>query len=218
MMLRKRRAGDYERDGESGLLLPRRELRAHPQFMCGPAFFRGAAGPAYSEDTFATDTTASYTQYADVPGTWSVSAGFMNGPASATQSLFVRTGFTQADTKVECLMYSSNDGGMVVRAADTSNNYLLVVHDASTAGTPNAMFIYKRVAGAYTQLGTTATISFTRNTLHTVSLRVSGSTLTAAFDGADLITTTDSALATGFVGMRSNGSAAVFDAFRWNFI
>jgi hypothetical protein len=39
----KLRAGDYERDPESGLLLPRRELRARPQWMCGPAFF-GAGG------------------------------------------------------------------------------------------------------------------------------------------------------------------------------
>lgn len=50
----KLRAGDYERDRESGLLLPRHarrgavlESRAHPQFMCGPAFFGGASSDPY---------------------------------------------------------------------------------------------------------------------------------------------------------------------------
>ncbi len=37
------RAGDYERDEQSGLILPRRRgvLHARPQFMSGPAFFGG---------------------------------------------------------------------------------------------------------------------------------------------------------------------------------
>src|SRR5574337_181783 len=47
------RAGDYERDAASGLLLPRGHrggrrgvLHERPQFMCGPAFFGGGGGGA----------------------------------------------------------------------------------------------------------------------------------------------------------------------------
>lgn len=47
----KPRAGDYERDAESGLLLPRHArrglARVHPQFMCGPAFFGGVENDPY---------------------------------------------------------------------------------------------------------------------------------------------------------------------------
>jgi hypothetical protein len=44
------RVGDYERDGDSGLLLPRRSLvRAHPQYL-GPPFFAEAAGGGGGSD------------------------------------------------------------------------------------------------------------------------------------------------------------------------
>jgi hypothetical protein len=42
------RAGDYDRDPESGLFLPRREMRASPQWMAGPAFFGGGAVSPYA--------------------------------------------------------------------------------------------------------------------------------------------------------------------------
>lgn len=48
-MVRRPRAGDFERDGESGLLLPRRTIeRAHPQYL-GPPFFSGGG----SDDPYA---------------------------------------------------------------------------------------------------------------------------------------------------------------------
>ena len=47
----KLRTGDYERDPESGLVLPRRKgvIHARPQFMAGPAFFGGGPrDPSFS--------------------------------------------------------------------------------------------------------------------------------------------------------------------------
>lgn len=47
-MVRRPRAGDFERDGESGLLLPRRTIeRAHPQYL-GPPFFSGGSDDQYA--------------------------------------------------------------------------------------------------------------------------------------------------------------------------
>lgn len=52
------RAGDYERDRESGLLLPRQSrgrglAQAHPEFMgAGPAFYGGAAGGGGGDPDF----------------------------------------------------------------------------------------------------------------------------------------------------------------------
>jgi hypothetical protein len=57
----KQRAGDYERDRDSGLLLPRHArrglARVHPQFMAGPMFFGASAvDPLFASVKYLTNT------------------------------------------------------------------------------------------------------------------------------------------------------------------
>lgn len=60
----KHRAGDYERDAESGLLLPRHERRggprAHPAVSVGPTFFAAAAGVSGPLDSYTTNLWGAY--------------------------------------------------------------------------------------------------------------------------------------------------------------
>lgn len=77
------RAGDFERDADSGIWLPRRRgvLHAHPQWMGAPAFFgASAAGPvsysgAYLISAYAGVVNASFDPTATSQSTWSTLFG-----------------------------------------------------------------------------------------------------------------------------------------------
>lgn len=86
----KPRAGDYERDAESGLLLPRHArrglARVHPQFMCGPGFFGGSDGDPYFSSVVA--LLHMDTNYADSSSYARTFSGFGNAAISTAQSKF----------------------------------------------------------------------------------------------------------------------------------
>lgn len=104
---------------------------------------------------------------------------------------------------------SSSDLGIVFRSSD-DNNYLLAAIDGS-GGT--AIRIFKKVAGSYTQLGTTGTAFASSGDVWKV--RANGSSITVYQNGVSVRTVTDSTFITNTKhGIRSHGdTAALFDDF-----
>ncbi len=129
----KLRAGDYERDRESGLLLPRHARRGvereHPQFMYGPAFFGGDPRDPYWASVVAAlhmDGANNSTTFTDHRGTtWTASGtakisttrsvfGGSSGAFDGTANCYVSTAasadfaFGTGDFTIEFWIYANN--------------------------------------------------------------------------------------------------------------
>lgn len=186
----------------------------------GPWVLDGVAAPV--TDDFNTDTLAQYTQYADVNASWGVVSGQMTATGGgASQAVLTRNGVSFADGSVSCNMNYASDAGLVLRLQDNNNYYVATINDGGSMTSPqNTVRIYKRVGGAFTQLGTDVTISFSRNTNHDFKFTASGTSLEVHFDGVSILSVTDSSLsAAGKAGMRHNGAAdpngSKFNSFSW---
>ena len=172
----------------------------------------------YSEDTFDTDSTGSYTQHADTTATWAVSGGELVA-TGGMQALFVRNGTSFVDTKIECDCNHAYNGGVVLRVQDVNNYYMLTLSDDSGRHPGSNFRLFKRVGGTFTQLAS-ANLSWTRGDSKNIRFEIAGSSLKGFFDGALVISATDSAIASaGGVGMRNNeggSNQSKYQAFRWD--
>lgn len=143
----KARAGDYERDGESGLLLPRHarrgEPRVHPQYL-GPAFFSSApaAGdPNYSFRTlivnFTTTGISDKSSYADPFLAGIPSSGGGQPTVDSTLGIQLNGSTQYMDTEDQNRWQFGSDFGMefkgVVATAVNRTQYLVCQR---TAGHP----------------------------------------------------------------------------------
>ena len=179
----------------------------------------GSPGFSLNEDTFDTDSTAQYTQYADTAGTWTVSGGEMVA-TNGNQSVFIRNGTSYTDVVIEADINHANDGGLVLRFVNNSNYYLLTLSDDSGANPTSNLRLFKRSAGTFTQLGG-ADITWASGTSKTIRFSVSGTTLTASVDSTQVISVTDSAISgPGGVGMRNSttlvGQQSKYQSLRWD--
>lgn len=171
-------------------------------------------------DDFSTDDLFNYTEYSDLAAGWWIGGGLLQGTAGSEipfQSVLTRNGVSFADGEISAVLIAAIDAGLALRLIDANNYYLCAIHD-SGATLPNVLTIYKRVAGIFTALSS-GSISFTRNTSHTLSFSATGSNLVAKFDGSVIATATDTSLpAAGKCGVRSNDTATVnvFDSFTWS--
>jgi hypothetical protein len=98
---------------------------------------------------------------------------------------------------------------LLARMTDASNGYVLNIQNQTQQAK-----LFKIVAGAYTQLGSTVTVALVDG--DTISLSVQGSTLTAYKNGASVVTTTDTTFTSGTkVGLRigASSSAVRYDDF-----
>lgn len=175
------------------------------------------AGVTFNEDTFDSDTSAQYTQFADTAGTWAISGGQLVATGGA-QSLFIRNGTSYTDVAIEADINHAYDGGLVLRFTNNSNYYLLVLSDDSGVSPTQNLRLYKRVSGTFTQIGG-SNITWPRGASKAVRLQASGTTISAVVDGVTAISVTDSAHAgPGGVGMRNSGSGqqTKYQAFRWD--
>ena len=75
----------------------------------------------------------------------------------------------------------------------------------------NTVRFYKRVGGTYTQLGSDVATTLNANTVYQLKVVVQGSTLTTYVDNVIKQSVSDSSHVRGRVGVRSYGSAAMFD-------
>lgn len=176
---------------------------------------RGGGG--VNEDTFDTDSTSQYTQYADVNATWSIASGELTATGGYLAN-FIRNGTSYTDVVIEADINHTYNGGLVARFVDNNNYYMLVTFDDSGGFPPHNFEIYKRVGGTLTRVAGPVNISWPRGTSKNIRFAVSGSTLTGYADGVQVITATDSAIAgPGGVGMRNHqaGQQSKYQAFRW---
>lgn len=142
-------------------------------------------------DLFDTNTIANYTQYSDTAGAWSISGGNLTCVGGG-QSVLTLNGLACNRAKVK--LTQADDAGIVLRFADNSNYYVAVIADASSGtGSPNRISLYKRVGGTYTQVGSNVSISFTRGTEHEFEYKIIGTYHIIKFDGATVLTATDTA-------------------------
>jgi hypothetical protein len=179
---------------------------------------RASAAPITSDD-FSSNTIGSYTARQDSgTPTWTIASGELTFGATlvGTQATLTRNGFSAADAYVEADMGGANDAGLVLRLADQNNFYLLTISDDSGTN-PTANFrIFKRVAGTFTQLGSSVNLAWTRGTSKVIKFSIAGSTIKAFMDSVEQLSVTDSAItAAGLIGMRSNATGDAFQALRW---
>lgn len=159
-------------------------------------------------DTFDTDTLSRYTQYSDSAGAWSIASGALTcvGGGHSVQTL---NGL--ACSWASAKLTRADDAGIVLRFRDNNNYYVVAIADASsTSSLPNRISLYKRVAGAFTQIGSNVSISFTRGTEHELEYRIIGTHHIIKFDGVTVLTATDTAHAwnsSGGAGPRNSNYA-----------
>lgn len=179
--------------------------------IAGIVASQAGGGAAATSDDFSSDTITSYT----LTGSWSISGGYMNHTATSFGTAR-RTGISWADGTVSAEIREAGNAGLVARWADNGNYYVAIARDASSlSGSPNTIQLYKRVAFGFTSLGSN-TIAFTRDTIHTLALTLSGTSLEVFFDGVSKIATTDSShAAAGQVGMWGDTLPNQFDSFTW---
>ncbi len=92
----------------------------------------------------------------------------------------------------------SGAAGIVVRAADESNGYLV---DTNQDG---SVFVYRQVAGSFQQLATSPPITgFVAGDEHEIRIDLRGNTITTTIDGTQRLAVTDGTYATGTVGVRA---------------
>jgi hypothetical protein len=174
--------------------------------------------PSPTFDTFNTNTAANYTSTFATGGsvaTWTyTTASSLITATSGSKGQFIEnapTGMTDVDMYAD--IDESDAGGIVWHYVDANNFYEIVVADFSSATNPNTVNLFKNVAGVRTQLQTNLAISFTRLTVHRVRVNQVGNTIKVYFDGTLLTNTTDSALASGKSGLRSDGGTSRYYQF-----
>ena len=177
----------------------------------------GSPGFTFNEDAFATDTSASYTQYADTAGTWAISGGELVATNGA-HALFIRNGTSYTDVVIEADINHAHNGGLVLRFIDNNNYYLATLCDDSGGSPTQNLQLFKRVAGTFTQIGSNINLAWVRGTSKKVRFQISGTALSISIDGTLALSGTDSAIAgPGGVGMRNSDTGqSKYQAFRWD--
>lgn len=166
------------------------------------------------DDSFDSDTSASYTSTARTGGTaggwsWDIANSRLTGTNTGAVLLYTSTSTKDVDLIFD--LDTAETAGVVWRWTNASNFYELVVHDASSASSPDTVALYKTVSGTRTQIGSSATISFVRGTPYRARVTMAGSAITVTFDGAQVFSVTDSSLASaGKAGLHTSGSARFY--------
>jgi len=124
------------------------------------------------------------------------------------------------DGYVEAVIDTAQDSGLLFRFSDQSNFYLLTISDDSGSDPTTNLRIFKRVAGAFTQLATSTAITWPRGTPKTVRFSGVGADLEGAVDGVTIISASDSSITgAGRIGVRSNappgGGTNTYDSLAW---
>jgi hypothetical protein len=181
---------------------------------------RGAPEPPgvpYQEDTFDTDSTAQYTEYAVVPATWTIANGELT-VTNGRDAAFIRNGTSYTDVAIEADVDTAKNGGLVLRFMDVNNYYLMQLRDDSE-GASISVILYKYTNGSANWLAQ-GDISWPAGTSHTFRFQIVGSTITGFADGQQICQANDSSYpGPGGVGMRSppgGGGVTKFQAFRWD--
>lgn len=216
----KLRAGDYERDPESGLMVPRRRgvLHEKPQWMGGPGFFRGSVSPNLSQINMQFDAgngSQTFTDTGTAGSIWTPSgagvvcstghviagvsslflptnADYLGAPTSTTNRLPATANFSLKWVGY----YSSN------LSAGGTGGYLMSIQDTTPTAAGTQFAVATNASGLLvlvysdgtTRSATTPTTSLTILTNTNYELKRVGTTLTL------LQNSTAVATVTGFSG------------------
>jgi hypothetical protein len=179
-----------------------------------------SAQPLATLDTFNSNSSPNYTSTNRTGGSVGIwiqdtinSLMTVSGGTNA-QLLYAAISCKDADIVLD--LDQADCVGLVWRVQDASNFYELDIFDASSnAGATNALKLYKVVANTKTQLGSTATVTLTRNTKYRVRVVMIGTAITVSIDGVSKISLTDSALAgPGKIGISEVSGVGRFYNFR----
>jgi len=143
-------------------------------------------------------------------GIWAINTNRLEAPGSAQEDVLYHAtaAYGTADYTVSAAITSGVGiftgliGRRVHFGSTDSNGYILFV----VGGNPGNVYIYKRVSGAYTQLGGAAmTIAY-----NIVKLSMQGSTIKAFVDGVEKVSIVDTTFtAAGDAGCNAYGSGSL---------
>lgn len=107
------------------------------------------------------------------------------------------------------------DMGVVIRATDANNHYLIAVRQGSASSPVSQFQIFKKVSGTYTSLNTTVTtttlntpVNMAPNAIGRVMVRFVAAQISVYYNEEYVISAVDSTFNTGRVGMRLAGASA----------
>lgn len=156
-----------------------------------------------ADSTSSVGTTDTGQAWSTLSGTCGISSNefYASAVTGAQACAVIDSGITDVRVKVTPTVFSSNRYiGVVGRCVDDSNYYLAQADTASSS-------LYKKVAGAFTQLGGFGAAAVAGDVLE---LRCVGTTISLYLNGSSLISVTDSSLTTGTkCGIRIGSSATV---------
>lgn len=174
--------------------------------------------PTPTEDTFATNTSANYTQsnWGGTTGTWTwdTTNSRLTGSGGNFGTIVNSIALTGADN--QCFAdYDQADGsGILTNYTATTSGYYIQIWDASGTGTQNTVKLFRRSGSVSTQVGSTATISFTRGNIKRFTLDVQAGVITVSMDNVSIITYTDgSPLGAGSSGLVLNTLARIYSLY-----
>jgi hypothetical protein len=122
-------------------------------------------------------------------GTWGIvsNAAYKVANAATYEAATLESSVSDVDVEVTLTQIgAAAAGGLVARATDNSN-YIMTQHDAGGGN----IYLFKRVAGSFTQLGSTYSGGIIPGDV--LKLTCNGSSLTVYKNGVSIITATDSA-------------------------
>ncbi len=183
--------------------------------MLAGMFGASGSGASPNTDTFDVDSLSDYTEYANSAGNWSIGGGVCT-VSTGSQAIITREGVVMGDGTARLAMTNAYDGGLGFRLQDNNNYYVAVVTDSTNSAQNQKLQMYKRVSGSYTLLGSIQSISFVAGTPHVLEVVCSGSSIVVKWDGATIISQTDSTFSSGRVGPRmGDAGACSYDSFTW---
>ncbi len=176
------------------------------------------------EDPFDTNTIDRYTQFADVPATWSIAQGMLTAQGAGEQSMLIRNDVLVRDGWVEAEMDRADEGGLVLRFQDQSNLYLLAIRDDGSLLGHRNLELFRRSGRQWILLVYGRDITWPRGTARKIRFEAVGTRLRAYADGTLIVEVTDSVIqGAGRVGMRYHDvpetpgtDMARYYTFRWN--
>lgn len=163
-------------------------------------------------DTFATFTAANYTStnYGGSNATWTYNTANSSITGSGgSNGAYLYNGLSFKDGYVEIDLSYADGAGGGLRWVDANNSYFIAIYDASSSPA-NTLRLFKRVSGTNTQIGSDASINFTRGTYKRFRFAIAGNAITVTLDGTQILSTTEGSLTSAGKAWMRNGTQGQF--------
>lgn len=184
--------------------------------------------PRPGEDDFTRNSLARYQQQSDGGSRWTIVGGTLVGIGPAIQSVLLRKDARFADGWVETVSSRADDGGLVLRAQENGDYYLLAFRDDAAPAQRGSMnlAVYHHVGTAYHEMWT-MDVPWPRGSPHTIRFQATGERLRVYWDGelrgdfpvSPRVNDHRPYTGAGLAGLRHYGDTAEwitsFNVFRW---